>query len=131
MGYAERPLRVLIVDDNEVARASVAAVLGGEEDITVVGQCSDGTQVIDTARAVAPDVVIMDLAMPIVGGVQATRELLAEQPGIRVLVFTTTYGAELAAALAAGACGYLLRGAPPEVLLLAVRALRILPETGA
>jgi NarL family two-component system response regulator LiaR len=113
---------VLIADDHAVVRRGLLALLESEQGITVVGEAGDGREAVDLARRLRPDVVLMDLLMPEMDGVEATRSILAETPEARVLVLTS-YGGddELLPALAAGACGFLLKDTGPEDL---VRALR-------
>lgn len=111
--------RVLVVDDSETCRVGVTALLESA-GMTVVGHCSDGTQVVDAFRSGAPDVVLMDLSMPGMNGVEATRRLLAEAPGARVLVWTVSMSM-VPGALAVGASGYLLKSEDSATLLAAVR----------
>ncbi|HEU4423542.1 MAG TPA: response regulator transcription factor [Pilimelia sp.] len=117
-------VRVLIADDHPVFRSGLAGVLADAGDITVVGEVADG----DTALAVAirerPDVVLMDLHMPGVSGVETTRRLTAEAPGVRVLVLTMFDDDEsVLAAMRAGARGYLVKGSTGERIVGAVRAV--------
>jgi len=117
-------IRVLIVDDHPLVRAGVLGVLNGADDIEVVGECEDGTQVPDTASSVLPHVVLMDVRMPAKSGMEATRDLLACHPSVRVVMLTgsLTRGS-LHEAIQAGAVGYLLKGGPPSELVNAVRAV--------
>jgi len=115
-------LRVLLVDDHAMVRSGFAMVLSVEEDVEVVGQAADGLQAIELARATRPDVVLMDVQMPRMDGIEATRQLVAEDLGHVVILTTFDRDDYLFDALDAGASGFLLKNAGPEQLLEAVRA---------
>lgn len=117
-------IRVVLVDDHAVIRAGLEQLLSGTEDIVVVGAAEDGARALDVIRRERPDVVLMDLQMPGVDGVAATRMIMAEQLGTDVLVLTSYSDAErIVAALDAGAVGYLLKDADPEDVLQGIRAV--------
>lgn len=118
------PLRLLIVDDQPLIRRGLAMMLGVEPGIEVVGQASDGREAIEMALALSPDVVVMDLQMPHVSGVVATREITAQRPATRVVVLTTFDQDELVfEAIRAGAQAYLLKDASEADVLDTVRAV--------
>ena len=114
-------IRVLICDDQHVVCEGLRTILSTSPDIEVVGVAHDGAQVLELAATTRPDVVLMDLKMPVVDGVQATRALTARFPSMRVLVLTT-YDADewVYDAIRAGASGYLLKDSPREALVAAV-----------
>ena len=117
-------IRVVIADDQDMVRAGLALILRPYEDIEIVGEAADGAQVVDLVRRVRPDVVLMDVRMPAVDGIEATRRLLA--PGAahhpRVLVLTTFDLDEYVyEALRAGAGGFMLKDEPPERLIAGIR----------
>jgi DNA-binding NarL/FixJ family response regulator len=117
-------IRVLLVDDQDLVRAGFAMVLGSQPDLTVAGEAADGAAAIKLAREVPADVMVMDVRMPGLDGVAATREICqaAERP--RILILTTFDLDEYAfAALRAGASGFLLKSAPPEEFLYAIRSI--------
>lgn len=118
----EAPLRVLLVDDHAMVRSGFAMVLSVEDDVEVVGEAADGLQALEAARASRPDVVLMDVQMPRMDGIEATRQLVAEDLGHVVIVTTFDRDDYLFDALRAGASGFLLKNAGPEQLLDAVRA---------
>jgi DNA-binding NarL/FixJ family response regulator len=114
---------VLVVDDHPVVRAGLVALVGGAGDLRVVGEAVDGEQAVELGARLRPDVVLMDLSMPVLDGVGATRQLLAEHPGCAVVVLTSFADqARVEEALAAGAVGYLLKDSDPRDLLAAVRS---------
>ena len=118
--------RIVIVDDQDMMRAGLRAILDGSDGIAVVGEARDGAEAVRLALRERPDVVLMDLRMPGVDGVEATRLLRSDArlAGTRVLVLTTFDGdAELVAALRAGASGFLAKSAGPDELVSAVRAV--------
>jgi DNA-binding NarL/FixJ family response regulator len=116
-------IRVLLADDHQLVRSGLAALLTGSEDIEVVGTASNGIEAVDMAREFSPDVVLMDLVMPGMDGVEATRRLVAEQPQVQVVVLTSFSDQErILAALDAGAIGYLLKDVDPAELVRGVRA---------
>jgi DNA-binding NarL/FixJ family response regulator len=105
-------MRVLVADDHPLYREGLVTALSMVPDVEVVGEAGDGEQAVDLALALAPDVVVMDLTMPRLGGVEATRRITAALPGTAVLVLTMLDGDDaLFAAMRAGARGYLLKGA--------------------
>ena len=116
-------IRVVIADDHNVVRKGIRDLLSDEDDITVVGEARNGQEAVDLALALRPDVVVMDIAMPELTGVEATRQLRAQAPGVRVLVLTAydddpyIYGL-----LDAGATGYILKTAESSEIVRAVRA---------
>ena len=117
-------IRVLVVDDHSFVRASLVAVLDAAVDIEVVGSGADGREVPELAQATRPHVVVMDLNMPGVAGVQAAAELGISHPTIRVLMLTgCTSQQAMAEAARAGAAGYLYKGGDPTMLVQAVRAV--------
>jgi len=117
-------IRVLIADDQALVRGGFRMILETQQDIGVVGEADDGREAIRLARELAPDVVLMDIRMPNLDGVQATRRLLAEPDPPRVLMLTTFDADEyLYKAMQAGASGFLLKTASPEQLAGAVRAV--------
>lgn len=116
-------ITVLLVDDHHLVRAGLAALLETAEDLNVVGQAADGRQALDLARVHHPDVVLMDLSMPVLDGVEATRQLLVDLPATYVVILTSFSDRErVGEALAAGAVGYLLKDCDPRDLLAAVRS---------
>ena len=118
------PVRVVVVDDHPVVRAGIIGLLRNEGGIDVVGQAGDGAEAVVVAARVAPDVVLMDLRMPVLDGVEATRALLSRPDAPRVLVLTTYESDEqILAAIEAGASGYLLKAAPPEEIVAGIRAV--------
>ena len=121
-GETARPLKVLLVDDHAMVRSGFAMVLSVEDDIEVVGEAADGLQAIERARESRPDVVLMDVQMPRMDGIEATRHLVADDLGHVVIVTTFDRDDYLFDALRAGASGFLLKNAGPEQLLDAVRA---------
>ena len=115
--------RVALVDDHAVLRGGLAQLLAGEPDIEVVGTASDGSEALELVRRTHPDVVLMDLQMPGMDGVTATRQIVAEG-GTDVLILTSFSDADrIVAALDAGAVGYLLKDAEPEDVIEGVRAV--------
>lgn len=117
-------LRVVLVDDHAVVRRGLAELLDSAADLEVVGTASDGAQAQEVARALRPDVVLMDLQMPGTDGVEATRAIVAADLGAQVLVLTSFSDAErILAALDAGAVGYLLKDAEPDEVIEGVRAV--------
>jgi DNA-binding NarL/FixJ family response regulator len=117
-------IRVLLVDDQELVRAGLRGILLGQLGFDIVGECANGSEVPAAVESLAPDVVLMDVRMPVVDGVQATRELRGRQGGPPVLALTTFDDDEvLAGILRAGASGFVLKGVPAEDLHRAVRVV--------
>jgi DNA-binding NarL/FixJ family response regulator len=115
--------RVLLVDDHRLVRAGLRSLLAPAADIEVVGEAEDGAQALEMAAATGPAVVLMDLSMPVLDGVAATRQLLTDRPDVRVVVLTSFSDRDrVRDALSAGAIGYVLKDCTPEELLSAVRA---------
>ena len=118
-----RRIRLLIADDHPIVRDGLRAVFESEAAFEVVGQAADGAEAVDRAAALEVDVVLMDLRMPRMGGVEAIRRLRETAPDIRVLVLTTfDSDTDVLPAVEAGATGYLLKDAPRDELLRAVHA---------
>lgn len=117
------PVRVLLVDDQALFREALATLLDVRDDIEVVGEAADGDEALRRAAALSPDVVLMDLRMPVLDGVAATRRLRVERPEVRVIALTTfDDDEEVFAALRAGAVGYLLKDVSSERLVEAIGA---------
>lgn len=117
-------IRVVVADDHAVVRSGLSGLIGSTDDLEVVGVARDGSEAVDLVRAQRPDVVVMDLQMPVLDGVEATRAIVAEELGTEVLVLTSfSDHARIDAAVGAGAVGYLLKDAEPEVLLDGIRAV--------
>lgn len=115
-------IKVLVVDDQQLVRAGFRVILDAEPDLTVVGEASDGVTALQQNRDLQPDVVLMDIRMPAMDGLEATRRILASSPA-RVVILTTFDADEYVyGALQAGASGFMLKDAPPGQLLAAVRA---------
>lgn len=116
-------IRVLVVDDHRLVRAGLMTLLAASADIDVVGEAADGAEGVKVAREVRPDVVLMDISMPVLDGVAATRQLLAELPETKVLALTSFSDRQrVADVTGAGATGYLLKDCGPDELLAAVRS---------
>jgi len=113
---------VLIVDDQGLVRVGLRKILEAELETIVVGECADGEDAVAEARRLRPDIVLMDIRMPVLDGIEATRRIVAAEPSTRVLILTTfgldTYVYD---ALRAGASGFMLKDAPPEEIAAAVR----------
>ena len=117
-------IRVVVVDDHAVVRTGLVQLLGAAPDIEVVGEAADGAEAVAVVAERTPDLVLMDLQMPRVDGVTATRMLRERAPGCEVLVLTSySDGDRIVAALDAGAVGYLLKDADPDDILAGVRAV--------
>lgn len=118
---ARAPVRLLLVDDQALFREALATLLGVRDDVVVVGEAGDGEEAVRRAAELAPEVVLMDLRMPVLDGVAATRRLRAEQPEVRVIALTTfDEDEDVFAALRAGAVGYLLKDVSSARLVEAV-----------
>jgi DNA-binding NarL/FixJ family response regulator len=117
-------IRLVIAEDHPVVREGLERLLAGEEDIEIVGTASDGAEAVALVETVECDVVLMDLSMPVLDGIEATRQILATHAeDVRVVVLTSLSAREeIMAALDAGASGYLLKDAEPQELLAGVRA---------
>jgi DNA-binding NarL/FixJ family response regulator len=119
-------IRILLVDDQALIRAGFRMILDAEEDMEVVGECSDGTQAVDSAGRLSPDVVLMDIRMPEMDGIEATRRIAAHEgeAGPRVLMLTTFDLDEYVYdALRAGASGFLLKDVPAQELVSGIRVV--------
>jgi DNA-binding NarL/FixJ family response regulator len=119
------PIRVLVVDDDDLMRAGLRGVLATTaESIEVVGEANNGRDAIYHTRVARPDVVLMDVRMPDLDGISATREILAAFPGVRVVILTTFEQDDyIFGALSAGASGFLLKRTPPEQLIAAIHTI--------
>ena len=121
-GAASRALRVVIVDDQSLVRAGFRMILESEDGIEVVAEASDGEEAVRAARRARPDVVLMDIRMPGLDGLEATRRILGDGATCRVIMLTTFDPDEYVyAALRAGASGFLLKDVSPEQLIASVR----------
>jgi DNA-binding NarL/FixJ family response regulator len=114
--------RLLIVDDQALVRVGLRKILESEPETSVVGEAADGEDAVAQARRLQPDVVLMDVRMPVLDGIEATRRIVRAQPATRVLILTT-FGLDgyVYDALRAGASGFMLKDAPPEEIAAAVR----------
>ncbi|MBW8483933.1 response regulator [Actinomadura parmotrematis] len=120
------PVRVLVADDQALIRTGFATIIGAQPDLEVVGECGDGRAAADLARRLVPDVVVMDVRMPVLDGIEATRLLAGDGVAdpVKVLVVTTfNLDRYVYEALRAGASGFLLKDAPPAQLLHGIRTV--------
>ncbi|WP_150953179.1 response regulator [Microbacterium testaceum] len=118
------PVRIVLVDDQALFRAGIRMVIDSQSDLEVVGEASDGREGVEVVRATRPDLVLMDVRMPVMDGLAATAEILREPDAPRVVVLTTFDLDEAAArAIQGGASGFLLKDSEPEFLLSAVRTV--------
>ena len=118
------PIRVLLVDDDALMRAGLDAIFSSDDAIEVVGEASDGRLAVERVRGLRPNVVLMDVRMPDVDGIAATREVVAVAPDARVVILTTFEDDEyIFGALTAGASGFLLKRTSPELLIDAIKAV--------
>ena len=116
--------RVVVADDHPVVRAGIVALLATTDDVDVVGEATTGLEAVELALQLEPDVVLMDLRMPGINGDEATAQILATKPAIRILVLTTYESDDsILTAIEAGASGYLLKAAPQEELLAGIRSV--------
>jgi DNA-binding NarL/FixJ family response regulator len=114
---------VLLADDHRLVRAGLVRLLATADDIDVVGEASDGRQAVEQSKTLAPEVILMDLSMPVLDGIEATRQILASQPDVRIVALTSFADhPKVADMLAAGAVGYLLKDCEPADLLSAIRS---------
>jgi DNA-binding NarL/FixJ family response regulator len=117
-------LRVLIADDDDLMRAGLRAVLSSDDTIEVVAEAADGREAVSHTRAQKPDVVLMDVRMPGMDGIVATREIIAAAPGARILILTTFEDDDYVfGAITAGASGFLLKRTQPEQLIAAIHTI--------
>ena len=119
-------IRVLIVDDQALIRSGLRMILEAETDISVIGESGDGREAVETAKRTRPDVILMDIRMPVMDGIEATKRLVGSglDPDPRVLILTTFDLDEYVyAAIRAGASGFLLKDAPPDDLIHAIRVV--------
>jgi len=118
------PIRVALVDDQPLFRGGIRMLVDSQPDMTFVGEASDGAQAVQLAAQLRPDVVLMDVRMPVLDGLEATREIVARGIDSKVLVLTTfDLDEAVARAVAAGASGFVLKDADPEFLLAAIRTV--------
>jgi two-component system response regulator NreC len=119
-----RPIRLLLVDDHDVVRSGIRALLEAQEDMEVVGEAANGAEAIDGVLALAPDVVLMDITMPGLDGLEATRQIVTRAGSTAVLALTIHEGREyFFEMLNAGASGYVPKSAAADELLIAIRAV--------
>lgn len=118
-------IRVLIADDQALVRAGFAKILGSEPDIAVVGEAADGSEAVQRTAQLRPDIVLMDIRMPRLDGIAATKAIVADAPAGPRVVMLTTYGVDeyVFEALRAGASGFMVKDAPPEQLISAIRTV--------
>lgn len=117
-------IRVLVADDHPIVRSGIVGLLDAADDIEVVGEAATGREAIDRARALRPDLVLMDLRMPELDGTEATAAIVEELPSTRILILTTYESDDhILGAIEAGAAGYLLKAAPSEEIVAGVRAV--------
>jgi two-component system, NarL family, response regulator LiaR len=122
-------IRVLVADDHPTLRAGLRAIIETQDDMEVVGEAGSGEEAVDRAAVLRPDIVLMDLEMPVLDGVEATRQIRERLPNVRVIAFTAfDTDDRIIGAVEAGAQGYLLKGAPREELF---RAVRVAHEGGS
>lgn len=120
------PLRILIADDHKVVRAGLASILAYEEDFEVVGEAANGQEAVTRAQELRPDIVIMDILMPVMDGIEATRRICAAEPSVRVLVLTTDGNPDdLRRALEAGAKGAVLKTVMDDELIARIRKVAV------
>ncbi len=118
-----RRIRILLVDDHEVVRKGLRSLLEMNTDLQVIGEASDGKEAVERAQALDPDVIVMDVNMPRVNGIEATRQIRRDRPGVAVVALSVFENSAMARAMRiAGACAYLTKGGPPEELFDAIRA---------
>ena len=123
------PIRLLVADDHPVVRDGLVAMLSTQSDLVVVGEAATGAEAVERAAALAPDVILLDLEMPGMDGVEALRQIRAARPDAPVIVFTAFDTDErIVSAVRAGAQGYLLKGAPRDELF---KAIRVVSEGGS
>jgi DNA-binding NarL/FixJ family response regulator len=116
-------VKILLVEDHHIVRRGLVSMLRLEPELEVVGEAENGQQAIDLALKLQPDVILMDLQMPIMGGVEAVKRIRAAQPELRIIILTTFGDDEhIYEAIAAGARGYVLKDAPPDDLIKAIHA---------
>ncbi len=122
MGNMNDEIRVIVVDDHAIVRKGISALLATEPGIQVVGEASNGAEALDQASSLLPDVMLMDLVMPQMDGIEAIRQIKTRQPDIRILVLTSFAADDkVLPAIKAGALGYLLKDSSPEDLVSAIR----------
>jgi NarL family two-component system response regulator LiaR len=115
------PIRILIVDDHTIVRKGIRALLAETEDIQIVGEASDGLTAVELSKQLEPDVILMDIIMPKMDGIEATRRITSQQSHVHVLVLTSFIGDDnVFPAIKAGALGYLLKDSEPAELTRAI-----------
>lgn len=118
-------IRLLLVDDHELMRQGLRAILEREEDIEIVGEADNGRTAVQLARTLSPDIVVMDVAMKDMNGIEATRQIRADRPGVRVIALSSHSDSRyVSAILDAGACGYVLKANAYDSLRRAIAAAR-------